>query len=55
MRSSKCDRGIGIPLQQQGRIFERFFRVDESRNLIDSYKTSHCDFNLWYCLSPIKF
>ena len=27
-----CDRGIGIPLQQQGRIFERFFRVDESRN-----------------------
>ncbi|MEM6614278.1 MAG: HAMP domain-containing sensor histidine kinase [Cyanobacteria bacterium P01_C01_bin.72] len=29
-----CDRGIGIPLQQQGRIFERFFRVDESRNRI---------------------
>jgi signal transduction histidine kinase len=27
-----CDRGVGIPLQQQGRIFERFFRVDESRN-----------------------
>ena len=27
-----CDRGFGIPLQQQGRIFERFFRVDESRN-----------------------
>ncbi|MEL6496057.1 MAG: HAMP domain-containing sensor histidine kinase, partial [Cyanobacteria bacterium J06623_7] len=27
-----CDRGIGIPLQQQGRIFERFFRVDEARN-----------------------
>ncbi|MEL6911254.1 MAG: HAMP domain-containing sensor histidine kinase [Cyanobacteria bacterium J06629_2] len=29
-----CDRGVGIPLQQQGRIFERFFRVDESRNRI---------------------
>lgn len=27
-----CDHGVGIPLQQQGRIFERFFRVDESRN-----------------------
>ncbi len=27
-----CDRGVGIPLQQQVRIFERFFRVDESRN-----------------------
>ena len=26
------DRGVGIPLQQQGRIFERFFRVDEARN-----------------------
>ena len=29
-----CDRGVGIPLQQQGRIFERFFRVDEARNRI---------------------
>lgn len=27
-----CDRGFGIPLQQQGRIFERFYRVDEARN-----------------------
>ena len=27
-----CDRGVGIPLQQQNRIFERFFRVDEARN-----------------------
>jgi len=27
-----CDRGVGIALQQQGRIFERFFRVDEARN-----------------------
>jgi len=27
-----CDRGLGIPLQQQGRIFERFFRIDEARN-----------------------
>ncbi len=27
-----CDRGSGIPLAQQGRIFERFYRLDESRN-----------------------
>ncbi|NJL23101.1 MAG: HAMP domain-containing protein, partial [Leptolyngbyaceae cyanobacterium SM1_3_5] len=25
-----CDRGIGIPLAHQNRIFERFYRVDES-------------------------
>ncbi|WP_017302909.1 sensor histidine kinase [Spirulina subsalsa] len=25
-----CDRGIGIPLAHQQRIFERFYRVDES-------------------------
>jgi signal transduction histidine kinase len=27
-----CDRGIGIPLAQQARIFEPFYRVDEARS-----------------------
>ena len=26
-----CDRGVGIPLAKQGRIFERFYRVDDDR------------------------
>ncbi|QLE51745.1 HAMP domain-containing histidine kinase [Nostoc sp. C057] len=37
-----CDRGYGIPLQQQARIFERFYRVDESR----SHTTGGCGLGL---------
>jgi signal transduction histidine kinase len=30
-RLTVADTGIGIPLQAQGRVFERFYRVDEDR------------------------
>lgn len=31
VRIQVCDRGQGIPLAQQSRIFERFYRGDENR------------------------
>ncbi|HAC64523.1 MAG TPA: two-component sensor histidine kinase [Cyanothece sp. UBA12306] len=32
VRLQVCDQGIGIPLPDQTRIFERFYRVDEARS-----------------------
>ncbi len=32
VRIRVCDQGIGIPLAQQTRIFERFYQVDEARD-----------------------
>lgn len=32
MRLTVSDTGIGIPKEKQGRVFERFYRADESRN-----------------------
>lgn len=37
-----CDKGYGIPLQHQARIFERFYRVNESR----SHATGGCGLGL---------
>ncbi|BAU04883.1 two-component sensor histidine kinase [Fischerella major NIES-592] len=37
-----CDKGYGIPLQHQVRIFERFYRVNESR----SHATGGCGLGL---------
>lgn len=39
-RFSVADRGIGIPLRHQERIFERFYQVDESRARVGTRRGS---------------
>ncbi len=36
VRLSICDTGMGIPPAEQERVFERFYRVDHSRNSVGS-------------------
>lgn len=49
-----CDRGVGIPLAQQGRIFEPFYRVDEARSRSVSPGESHATGGTGLGLSIVK-